>query len=513
MVWGAFADGQVEFNLPTEPGTLPVRSVEGPAGRVAVGRAVGSSGEFPGVNDLSQARIWYLEGEEWRTVEHTGLPNGASALYDIASWSGGYVAVGSSAAGYASQATAVVLTSADGRNWTVTSQLSTTWSGWGSRVRITSTGEVLVEVSIAVCSVDSRFIDDGNQVTVPSLWAAVAPTGNYNQLPANTLAAISPTKPTPADGFGCVTDYFSVPEDEREADFGRRLGSLAAVGERLVVLDPTSTTVSVTDDLNTWNSTRLPGAVADPLGSLLYGDGNGRINVVTMSSRPLGAGYVPGSTDPDAWVSTAWVENEDGDLQRVAPWRPVFAENLTFVGLEQRDAVVRLLALAPAANPGDPQVLRIAESAPTTPQPAPTCTPGPLADCNFVTLEGAELANADLGGIQLYGATIRGGTFTNANLENAQLARATIEGASFAGAYLTTATLLATRFVDTDLTGASMAYADLSAATFVGSVLTNAIVGGAVTDGTTVDAATTCPSGQPPAAGAGVVIAVACGLL
>jgi hypothetical protein len=512
VVWGDFADGTVEFNLPVEPGASPVRSAVGPGGRVAVGRTVGSSGALGAVDDLSTARIWFQEGEAWEVVEDTGLPNGTSALYDVAAWSGGYVAVGFYAPAYERHATAVVLTSADGRAWRLTSELPSTWSGWGSRVRITSTGAVLVEVSVAVCNDSAQFVNDPAQVSVPALWTAVAPTGTYDELPATALAALSPERPTPADAAGCFTDYFTVPDDERAAAFGTRLGSIAAIGTRLVVLDPSATTLSVTDDLTEWSRVELPDAVEEPLGSLLYADANGRINVVAVSHRPLGAGYVAGTTDPDAWIATAWVETDGGALQRVAPWRPLYAKNLTFVQLEQREGVVRLIALAPSGTPGAPAVVRIAESGPTAPQPPPTCTPGPLADCNFATLDGAQLAGADLAGIQLYAATINGAALDNANLDSAQLARATITGTSLTGAYLTTANLLGARFDQANLTGASLAYADLTAASFTGTVLTGAILDGAAMDGTTVDTATTCPNGQPPSPNAGSVIAAACGL-
>lgn len=513
VVWGDFADGAIEFNLPTEPGAESVRSAEGPAGRVAVGRTTASSGALGPINDLSDARIWYLEGDQWHAVEDTGVPNGTSALYDIASWSGGYVAVGFHADAFERHATAIVLTSTDGRNWTLTSRLPSTWSAWASRVRITATGAVLVEVSIAVCNDGAQFVNDTrNLITAPALWSAVAPTGTYNQLPTTALAALSPEKPTPSDGAGCFADFASMPDDERAATFGTKLGSIAAVGERLVVLDPAATTVSVTDDLTEWTLVALPDAVEDPLGSLLYADANGRINVVTVSSRPLGAGYVAGAADPDAWVSTAWVETEDGALQRVPPWRPLYAKNLTFVQLEQREGVVRLVAVAPSGSPGAPPAVRVVESGPTAPQPPPTCTPGPFADCNFVTLDGAQLAGADLGGIQLYAATINGGTLDNANLDRAQLSRATINGASLTGAYLTTSNMLGARVIQANLTGASLAYADLTAASFAGSILTGALLDGATTDGATVDAATTCPSGQPPAPSAGLVITAACGL-
>jgi hypothetical protein len=512
VVWGDFAEGTIEFNLPTEPGSSPVRSVQGPAGRVAVGRTIASSGALGPIEDLSDARIWYQEGEAWQVVEDTGVPNGTSALYDIASWSGGYVAVGFHADGYERQATAIVLTSTDGRNWTLTSELPSTWSGWGTRVRITSTGAVLVEVSVAVCNAGAQFINEAAEVTVPALWTAVAPTGIYNELPSTALAALSPEKPTPSDVEGCFADFFTVADDERAAAFGTTLGSIAAIGERLVVLNPAATTVSVTDDLTDWTRVELPDAVDDPLGSLLYADANGRINVVAVSNRPLGEGYVAGATDPDAWVSTAWVETDDGGLQRVAPWRPLYAKNLTFLQLELREGVVRLLALAPSGTPGAPPAVRVAESGPTAPQAAPTCTPGPAADCNFVTLDGAQLAGADLGGIELYAATVNGGGLDNANLDQAQMARATINGTSLTGAYLTGANLLGARVGQSNLTGASLAYADLTAASFTGTALSGAILAGAAMDGTTVDASSTCPDGAPPRPNAGSVITAACGL-
>lgn len=510
VVWGDFTNGQIESNLPAEAGAIAVRSADGPAGRVAVGRTIGSSGALGPINDLADGRIWYQEGESWQPVEDTGLPNGTSALYDIAAWSGGYVAVGFHATGYERQATAVVLTSTDGRSWTLTSELPSTWSGWGSRARITSSGAVLVEVSIAVCNGGAQFVNEPAAVTVPALWTAVAPTGIYNQLPTTALAALSPEKPTPSDVDGCFADYFTVPEDEQAAAFGTKLGSIAAIGERLVVLDPAATTVSVTSDLTEWSRLDLPDAVEDPLGSLLYADANGRINVVAVSNRPLGAGYVAGATDPDSWVSTAWVEADSGALQRVAPWRPLYAKNLTFLELEQVEGVVRLLAVAPSGSPGAAPAIRVVESGPTAPQPVPTCTPGPLANCNFVTLEGPQLAGADLGGIQLYAATINGGALDNANLDRAQMARASINGASLTGAYLTGANLLGARIGQANLTGASLAYADLTAASFAGTVLSGAFLDGAAMDGTTVDATTTCPNGQPPSPNAGSVITAAC---
>jgi hypothetical protein len=513
VVWGDFADGSIEFNLPpAEPDAAAVRAVDGPAGRVAVGRSFGSSGALGPIVDLSQARIWFQEGDAWQAVEETGLPNGTSALYDVASWAGGYVAVGFHADAYERQATGVVLTSTDGRTWALSGQLPSTWSGWGSRVRITSTGAVLVEVSVAVCSGGSQFVNQPAQVTVPALWTAAAPTAAYNEVPTSALAALSPDKPTPSDVDGCFADFFTVPADRQAATFGTELGSIAAIGDRLAVLDPSATTLSVSDDLTEWVRVELPDAVEDPLGSLLYADANGRINIVTVANRPLGEGYVAGTTDPDAWVSTAWVETIGGELQRVPPWRPVYAKNLTFLDLELRDGVVRLLALAPSGSPGAPQALRVAESSPTAPQPAPTCTPAAMADCNFVTLDGAQLAGADLGGIQLYGATITGGALDNANLDQAQMARVTITGTSLTGAYLTGAKLLGARFVQANLSAASLAYADLTAATFTGSSLGGAILAGASMDGTTVDDGTTCPNGQPPTPNAGSVIVVACGL-
>ena len=500
VVWGDFADDTTLADLPNDGVSRAVASATGPAGTVAVGRFSGSSGVEGSIQDLSSAMIWYLDGDAWKLADSTGLPNGTSALYDVAAWSGGFVAVGFHADGYHRHANAVVLTSADGRTWTFASELPSIWSGFGSRVRVTTSGATLVEVSMTVCTDDAMFVnsDPADLLTVPQLWAAPAPSAAYDQLPATSLAALSPKRPTPSDAGQCLADFGSVAEDERAATFGAELGDVAAVGDRLAVLEPDATAVSITSDLRNWTRVALPDPPDQPLGSLLFADPNGRINVVTVSDRPLGDGYAAGTVDPDSWISTAWVEGADNTLQRVPPWRPLHTLGLTFQRLEVRDGVVRLMAQAMADAPGAAPVLRVAESSPAAPQPPPTCQPAALADCNFVTLDGAQLSGVDLGGIELYGATISNSDLSGAHLGYAELSRATIVNTSFAGADLNTSRLRAARVTQSDMTSTVLSYADLSAATFVGTTLSGANLLGASTEGTTVDATSTCPDGAPP---------------
>jgi hypothetical protein len=278
------------------------------------------------------------------------------------------------------------------------------------------------------------------------------------------------------------------------------------------VLDPDATMLSVTSDVNAWTQIALAEPVEDPLGSLLYGDANGRINVVAVGERPLGAGYVADALDHDSWIATTWVEDSSGALQRVAPWRPLYALGLTFVDLEAGDGFVRLVASAVADAPGAPPVLRVAESSPSAPQPAPTCAPAPLADCTFVTLDGAQLAGSDLGGIQLYGATLNNTNLDGANLQLAQLSRATLNGVSMFGTNLTQARMVATRIGQSSLISTNLDYTDLSAATFIATNLAGASLVGATTDGTTIDATSTCPDQSPPATTGAPVLATACRL-
>ncbi len=513
VVWGDFADDTTISALPDDGVSRAVATATGPAGTVAVGRFAASSGAEGTTEDLSGAMIWYRDGDTWQLADSTGLPNGTSALYDVAAWSGGFVAVGFHADAYRRHASAVVLTSVDGRTWRLASDLPSIWSGYGSRVRVTDAGAVLVEVSMTVCTDDALFVnsDTDSLLTVPELWVAASPTATYDQLPTGTLAALSPPRPTPSDAGQCLTDFASVPEDERAAAFGAELGDIAAVGGRLAVLEPDATAVSITSDLSGWTQVALPDPPEQPLGSMLFADANGKMNVVTVSARPLGEGYVDGAVDPDSWVSTAWVEVAENSLQRVEPWRPLYTLGLTFQRLELRDGVVRLVAQAMADAPGAPPVLRVAESSPSAPLPPPTCAPASLADCNFVTLDGAQLAGADLGGIELYGATVTNSDLSGTNLAYAQLSRASILNTSLAGADVNTARLQATRISGSNLTSTVLAYADLSAATLVGTTMTGANLLGARTEGTTVDATSTCPDGAAPTAGT-TIIAQACRL-
>lgn len=513
VVWGDFADDTGTSDLPDDGVSRAVASATGPAGTVAVGRFSGSSGAEGPIADLSTAMIWYRDGDTWQLADSTGLPNGTNALYDVAAWSGGFVAVGFHADAFRRHATPVALVSTDGRTWRLASQLPTTWSGFGSRVRITDRGAVLVEVSMTVCTDDALFMnsDPADVLTVPALWVATAPDATYSQLPASTLAALTPKRPTPSDAGQCLADFASVPEDERAATFGAALGDIAAVGDRLAVLEPDASVVSVTSDLNGWTHVPLPDPPERPLGSLLFADANGAMNVVTVSDRPLGDGYAPGSTDPDSWISTAWVEVGGSTMQRVEPWRPIYSLGLTFMGVEQRDGVVRLVAQAMADAPGATPVLRVAESSPSAPQPAPTCDPGPLVDCNFVTFDGAQLAGADLSGIQLYGATILNSDLSGASLGYAVLSRASVVGTSLTGADLTTARLNAARIDGSNLTSTALAYTNLSAATFVATTLTGANLLGATAEGTTIDPTSTCPDGTAPDP-ASAILARACRL-
>ena len=213
-----------------------------------------------------------------------------------------------------------------------------------------------------------------------------------------------------------------------------------------------------------------------------------------------------GAVDPDSWISTAWVEVAESSLQRVEPWRPLYTLGLTFQRLELRDGVVRLVAQAMADAPGAAPVLRVAESSPSAPLPPPTCQPAPLADCNFITLDGVQLAAADLGGIELYGATITNSDLSATNLAYAQLSRTSIVNTSLVGSDVNTARMQATRITQSNLTSTVLAYADLSAATVVGTTLTGANFLGARTEGTTVDATSTCPDGAPPSAGTAIIV-------
>jgi hypothetical protein len=508
VVWSDFVS---ETDAPQDLPPGAVATASGPNGTVAVGRSSASSGALGSVIDLSEAKIWASTDEGWQEMD-TRLGNGTSALYDVAAWQGGYVAVGFHADAYERLATAVVLTSTDGRDWAVTTQLPAIWSAWGSRVRVTSSGAVLVEISMAVCSAASDFVNNPDPITVPALWSAVAPTGTYAQLATGALAALSPPTPTPIDDVGCYVDFGGTPEDQRRATFGTKLGDIAAIGDRFAVLNPDATTVSITTDLATWTPITLPEAVDQPLASLLYSDAGGRINVVTISPRPLGDGYVAGTVDPDAWVATVWVEDATGALQRISPWRPLYALGLRLPRLELRDGVIRLVGYAMTDAPGGSLLPQVATSQPAPIEGAPTCAPAPAANCNFVTLDAAQLSGADLTGIQMYGATITNANLAGAKLQNARLARANIAATSMAGADLTGADLTATRFTSTDLTSAVFAFTDVSAATFTGSNLAGATFAASAMDSTVVDASTTCPDGAPAAAADALVLATACRL-
>lgn len=507
VAWSGFVD---ETSAAPDLPVGAVATATGPGGSVAVGRISASSGALGSVNDLSDAAIWLSGAGGWEEIDPR-LENGTAALYDVAAWQGGFVAVGFHADAYERVANAIVLTSTDGRNWGLVAVLPSQWSGWGSRVRVTPSGAVLVEVLVEVCSEKSEFVNALDPITAPSLWSAVAPTGTYTQIPSTAFPALSPEIPTPSDQVGCF--YFAnTPEDQRRERYGAKLGDIGVIGDRLAVLDPDASALSVTSDLTNWSRIELPEPVTNPLGALLYGSPEGRITVVAISQRPLGAGYVAGATDPNAWVSTVWEETPSGELLRIPPWRPLRSENKEFVRIERRDATVRIIAAAPVDLPAAFPQLQVATSDAAQLDPQPSCTPGAGADCSFIALTGSQLAGADLAAINLYGATLSGVNLDGANLAYANLQRATIDGSSLVGTNLTLSSAFAVRVNASNLTSAVLFGADVSSATFTGTNMSGATFANATLDSALTDGASLCPDGAAPGGSDSLVLRTACRL-
>jgi hypothetical protein len=463
--------------------------------------------------------MWFTtDGASWQRFDPRDILGGRNmsvAMVNVIATTDGFIAVGSVASLKSKGASElVVLRSANGRTWSVASRVAANASLGVKAIRAAGT-RLILEGYEATCDARSGPNDGDVLARAMRVWQSL--DGGATWLDVD-LAGADPVlragEPAPANPSACPnpsTDYKAI--QERFASHGSILG---VADGRLVALSEDGSTVAVSsEDLSTWTTAPVPGAVAaappdgtpanKPIATLLTRDTSGWILRSVQPRRDASGAELAYGCDIRWWRSTdtgaTWVPGVAG--------RPTGACTGGFFSFRERSdgSVVYFMIDAPV-TPAPGGAFMTSTGGPVSQWDR--CTPGPKADCAFVTMDGIGSTPGsppvDWSGIRFAGATLTGVALAGAALPGADLAGAVISG-DLSGANLKGATLSYTTIT------ASLAGADLTGAYAFRSVFGGDLTGAKVTaDDLTLVVflpGATCPDGKPPSAGEG---AAACRL-
>jgi hypothetical protein len=477
----------------------------GGGGMVAVGDGYVQGSAF---NAAFVGFIWFTtDGVSWQRFDPRDILGGRNMsvfMEDVTATADGFIAVGS-VASLKSRGTSevVVLRSADGKTWSVASRISAKTSLGVTAIR-TAGARLVLEGYLAPCDPHSGPNDGSAIAQATRVWQSL--DGGATWLDVD-LAAATPVlqagEPAPADAASCpdpARDYQAFHER-----FSTRGSIIGVTDGRLVALSEDGGTVAVSsEDLSTWTTAPVPGAVAAPapdgtaataaITTLLTSDASGWILRSLQRRRDAAEVQLNYGCDVRWWRSTdrgaTWVPGLAG--------RPINACTGGFFSFRPRsDGSITYFMIDAPVTPAPGGSFMTSTGGPVSQWDR--CTPGPKADCAFVTMDGVGSAAGgpavDWSGIDLGGATLTGVTLAGASLPGANLAGAVISG-DLSGA---------------NLKGASLGYATITAslagANLTGAYAFRTVFGGDLTGAKlTADALTlvvflpgaTCPDGKPP---------------
>ncbi len=485
---------------------------------VMVATGVGHA-QDAGRNQVLIGFIWSTtDGVTWGRFDPRDILGGRNVsvlLSDVTATADGFVAVGSVVPVRSKQASElVVLRSTDGKTWSVASRLSARWSLGATAIRAAGSRLVL-EGYEATCDPHGGPNDGTIMAKATRLWQSPDDGATWIAVDlAGADPALAAGEPGPANASACpdpAAGYTAFHER-----FATRGSVVGLVDGRLVAVSEDGGTLAVaSEDLSTWTLAPVPGAIAapgpdgmpakSPLASLMTSDASAWILRSLQHRRDAAGAQLPYGCEVRWWRSTdhgvTWVAGVAG--------RPVKACSGGFYSLRVRSdgSVLYFMIDAPVTpNPGGSYL--VSTGGPVSQWDR--CTPGPQANCAFVTMAAVGSApgqpaviwpGIDLSGARLTGAALAGADLSGANLTGA-VVDGDLSGAKLAGASLGYATITG-KLAGADLSGIT------SYATVFGGDLTGAKVKGGVLTRVTFLPGTTCPDGRPSTSGEG---AAACRL-
>lgn len=491
-------------------GLAPASVTTGDAGLVVAGTGqAGGSG-----SRIAVGLIWHsLDGETWERFDPRTLLGGRNtsvAVRAVTTTSTGYIAAASVASvddDAAPGSRIAVLRSTDGRSWSVASYLDDDRLLGVEALHAAADRIVLVGYG-AACSRRLGFNDESAVLPrAPRAWQSRDDGATWQAVDLTAAAPVlEPGEPAP--GSAPCPDPGNDPLGFQERFWFK--GSFAGmIDGRLVVLARDGSATAASDgQLSTWTIAQVPGGSATagpggdaprrPSATLLTGGTTGWILRSLQPRRDESGVQLEFGCDVRWWRSTdagaSWVSGIEG--------RPLRSCSGGFFSLhEHADGSVTLLFREAPVHPNPGAAYRTSHGGPVSDWRA--CTPGPGADCAFVTLDqlGGDVPVA-WAGIDFAGASLTRVRLDGADLEGAHLGGAVIEGdlrrARLAGAYLGYATITGT------LAGADLEGAQLFRTT-LGGDLTGVSFGDAFLHYVTFLPGTTCPDGAPLGVGEGPV--------
>jgi hypothetical protein len=430
---------------------LTARAIaKGATGYVMVGNAnVWDSDLFHDV--ASRSVLWFSpDAAAWQRIDLRDVVGDTNTfMRDVVATDSGFVAVGemTGAADLSSPSTGLVLTSADGINWTKGPDLTLPWSVTLQRV-VAHRNQVLLRGLEYVCTADSSAMNDFSLGGQDRLWASADGGATFTPIDLATTGVAADIPAPPTDPSQC-------------GDFGSRsayqwtLGFIDQADGTFVIGSKDGSTVSSSTDLSTWTSALLPGGT--PTAGSTSSTPSRAQRIATSSADGLFVLSLEQLRDYSGTQMTfglqvlGWESTDGGSTFAALPaTRPLKDSQQGLV--KQSDGTVALIATGhDPATGADGPALYVSSAGPLVAWGA--CTPAPAADCAFATLDpSASFTGADLTGIDLSGTSLAGVNFDGANLTDAKFAGAQLAGASFISAILSGAT-----FKDADLTGANLA--------------------------------------------------------
>jgi uncharacterized protein YjbI with pentapeptide repeats len=463
---------------------------KGAAGYVMVGNAnVWDSDLFHRV--ASRSVLWFSpDAAAWQRIDLRDVVGDTNMfMRDVVATDSGFVAVGemTGAVDLSSPSTGLVLTSADGINWTKGPDLALPWSVTLQRV-VAHGNQVLLRGLEYECTADSAAMNDFSVGGQDRLWGSADGGVTFTAIDLTTTGVAADIPAPPTDPSQC-------------GDFGARsayqwtLGFIDQADGTFVLGSRDGSAVSSSTDLSTWTSAVLPGGTATAGSSSSTPRGGQRI--ATSSADGLFVLSLEQLRDYSGAQMTfglqvlGWKSTDGGStFAALPPTRPLKESQQGLI--KQSDGTVALIATGhdPATGVDGP-ALFVSSAGPLVAWGA--CTPAPAADCAFATLDpSASFTGANLTGIDLSGTSLAGVNFDGANLSDATFAGAQLAGASFKNANLTGASVAGLMLGDVDFTGATLQQTDFSESTLASAMLLGGVLRGAVVLSTsfTLDPAT-----------------------
>lgn len=468
----------------------PTAAVKGPQGWVVTGTIAALPSNSDVYVHSQRGVVWFSpDARTWERIDLRDVVGADNELTvdSVIANGDGYLAVGSIAPqGFdqTSNSRGIVLSSPDGRTWTTTAELPTTFDSLatgihplGSQLVISGEEWVCGNVSLLF---SGPYGPDRRQV----LWTSADGGTSWTRVDLTGVEMFAEPASTPAAPEQCPDSRGSLPEP-----VDTRVGFIDVAGDTLVIGSRDGATVLASEDLATWRSASLTGGETnDAARRQVVVDGEDL--VIVGPDRPFSPWEGSTRRLPTGVRNFAWRSTDGG-----ATWaaiegpHPESADELPTIYPQPDGSVIALSDSNVSVSTAGPL------------EAPPPCTLETGGSCTFTLIDGADLSAQSLAFVDLTGSLIR-----NSNLAAADLSNAVLAGTEFADSDLTGAILAAANLTDSIVDGSfrdvDMSYVDLTRSHFTGADLTGANFAGATLAregerGPTFLAEVICPDGQP----------------